>query len=344
MRTKVFALVALIALAIACWWSSAALFGFSRYFPFGMAIAGALFASVLAWSARRMNAIIWIIAGLLILAGLFFLPLYSIMFINDRLPPWLSTVLNYLSGLWPVIFPSIAVISAALLLCSGLNFFFIEWLNAGRAEGRRSQVQRKPSGLAAAACLALSALLLARTLYNLYWVMVWDNTDDSLGYIWLILPVLAVLFSGFMLAFALPRWIKLAGLIYVLLVPVLMVAVSARGQQVDFRRFTEERGGQVVQAIETYYARTGKYPQDLRQLTPWTVLSLPGPVIIFGEGWCYDGGDDYYRLGYVGREHWSSPILFGTIYKTKGEIPDLPPICDEEISAALRTRYPDVYK
>jgi hypothetical protein len=117
-----------------------------------------------------------------------------------------------------------------------------------------------------------------------------------------------------------------------------MIAVSARAQRVDFRQLTEERAERVTQAIETYHAREGHYPQDLRQLTPWYVLSLPGPVIIYGQDWCYDGGEDYYRLGYVYREHWSDPRLIGRIYKTK-EAPDLPGICAEEI-AALEERYP----
>jgi len=132
---------------------------------------------------------------------------------------------------------------------------------------------------------------------------------------------------------------KWAGFLYSLLIPALMIAVSARAQRVDFRQLTEERAERVTQAIETYYAREGHYPQDLRQLVPRYVLSLPGPVIIYGQDWCYDGGEDYYRLGYVYREHWSDPDLHGRIYRTKGETLDLPGICAEEI-AALENRYP----
>ncbi len=182
--------------------------------------------------------------------------------------------------------------------------------------------------------------MLAKTLYNLYWLTVWDNTDDPLGYFWLGFPVLAALFSGVMLSITLPGRTKLAGFLYSLLIPALMIAVSARAQSVDFRQLTEERAGRASQAIETYYAREGRYPQDLRQLTPGYVLSLPGPVIIYGQDWCYDGGDDYYRLGYVYREHWSDPRLSGRIYKTKGEAPDLYRMCEEEV-VALQKRYPD---
>ena len=118
-----------------------------------------------------------------------------------------------------------------------------------------------------------------------------------------------------------------------------MIAVSARAQRVDFRQLTEERAERVSQAIETTYTRKGSYPQDLQHLIPWYVLSLPGPVTIYGQDWCYDGGEDYYRLGYVYREHWSDPDLHGRIYRAKGKVPDLPGICAEEI-AALEKRYP----
>ena len=62
-----------------------------------------------------------------------------------------------------------------------------------------------------AVVLVMSALLLARTLHNIYWLTVWDNIDDSLRYLWLIVPVVAVLFSGVMLSITLPSRTKLAG-------------------------------------------------------------------------------------------------------------------------------------
>ncbi len=235
---------------------------------------------------------------------------------------------------------SMALIMAALLLYSGLNLYQ-EWQNAGAVEGKGSQTQRKQAGKAAVVVLALGALLLAKTLHNLYWLMVWDTTGDSIEYFPLVIPVIAVLFSGVMLSIAPPGRIRLAGFLYSLLIPVLMIAVSARAQSVDFRQLTEERAGRVNQAIETYYARKGRYPKNLRQLTPGYALSLPGPVIIYGQDWCYDGGDDYYRLGYVYREHWSTPFLIGQIYKTN-QAPDLDRICDEEITS-LQNRYPQQF-
>ena len=77
--------------------------------------------------------------------------------------------------------------------------------------------------------------------------------------------------------------------------------------------------------IETYYSREGRYPQDLPQLTTRYVLSLSGPVIINGQGWCYDGGNHYYRLGYVYREHWKTRSLPGGSSKPKEKLLILTP-------------------
>jgi hypothetical protein len=327
----------LSALTLVCWWFAGVMFGVGLFGLLSWLIVipiVLLFVSALALAARRVSHSVWIYAGL------FILPVLSLpaSVLVNIFPTSLGSPFGSPMAITLLLILSIALVMTALLLYSGLNLYR-EWQNAGAVEGGGSQAQRKHAGRTAAVALVLSALLLAKTLHNLYWLTVWDNTDDPLGYLWLVVPVVAVLFSGVTLSIALPSRTKLAGFLYSLLIPALMIAVSAGAQRVDFRQLTEERAGRASRAIETYYAREGRYPQDLRQLIPWYVLSLPGPVIIYGQDWCYDGGDDYYRLGYVYREHWSDPLLTGRIYKTKGEAPDLPSICDEEI-AALEKRYP----
>ncbi|TEU15568.1 MAG: hypothetical protein E3J21_12885 [Anaerolineales bacterium] len=328
----------LSALTLVCWWFAPFMFGVGLFGPLSWLIVipiVLLFVSALTLAARRVSHSVWIYAGLFILPVL---SLPASVFVNI-FPARLSLLFGTPMMLMLLLIPSIALLIAALLLYSGLNLYR-EWQNAGAVEGGGSQAQRKHAGRAAAVVLVLSALLLAKTLHNLYWLTVWDNTDDSLGYLWLVAPVVAVLFSGVMLSITLLGRTKLAGFLYSLLIPALMIAVSAHAQRVDFRQLTEERAERVTQAIETYYAREGHYPQDLRQLTHWYALSLPGPVIIYGQDWCYDGSDDYYRLGYVYREHWSNPRLIGRIYKTKGEVPDLHGMCEEEV-VAIQERYPN---
>jgi hypothetical protein len=364
MKRKVFYLLALMALTIACWLSATLWLGRQNPANLIVLIAGWLFVLALALAIQRVSAIVWIAAGLLILAGLF-LPDSIIAEIFPDLP------FASLMAISLCLILSTALVMAALLLYSGLNVssqylgvgaglapaqagnrkglpllfekirlnLYQERQKAGAGDGAGSPAQRKHAGRTAAACFVLSALLIARSLHNLYWFMLWDTTNDPLGYLWLDIPGLAVLFSGVMLLIALPGRARLAGFLYALFIPALMIAVSARAQGIDFRQLTQERAARVSQAIETYHAREGRYPHDLRQLIPWYSLSLPGPVIIYGQDWCYAGGDDYYRLGYVDREHWSDPLLTGRMYTTKGEAPDLPAICAAEI-AALEKRYP----
>jgi hypothetical protein len=54
----------------------------------------------------------------------------------------------------------------------------------------------------------VSAVLLAKTLHHLYWFTVWDNTYDSLGYLLLLVPVPAALFSGVTLSITLSGRMK----------------------------------------------------------------------------------------------------------------------------------------
>ena len=334
MKDKVFYLCGLIVLTLASWLVARLLGGSMS--PGGLIVLTILiwlFASALILAARRMYAIVWICAGLLIL-GMLSTPTSVLV---NIFPARLSQPFDSSMALTFFLILSMAVFIAAMLLQSGLKLTQ-ERQNTDAVEDGSTPTQHKHAGWAAAVSLALGALLLTKAFHNLYWLMVWDTTYDPLKYMWLLFPFLAVLFSAFTLVITLPGRTKLAGGLYVLLIPVLIV-VSTIAQQVDFRQLTEERAERTRRVIETYYAREGRYPQDLRQLTPRYSLSLPGPFIIYGQDWCYDGGDEYYRLGYVTREHWSDPRLVGLIYETVGEMPEPERICDEEI-AALQKRYP----
>jgi hypothetical protein len=334
MKMKAIYLFALIALTLGCWLTARLYWGnVNPSELIVLTIVIWLFASALVLATRRINATVWICSGLLILAILS-LPASVLVYI---FPARLSQPFASTMAFTLFLILSIALFVAAMLLKSGLHLT-TQWQKADAVEDVDSQTQRKHAGRTAVVVLALDVLLLAKVLHYLYWLMVWDTTYDPLKYLWLLFPFLAVLFSAFVLVITSPGWRKLAGGLYVLLIPALIV-VSTYAQQVDFRQLTEERAECTRVVIESYYAREGQYPQELRQLTPRYSLSLHGPVIIYGQDWCYDGSDEGYRLGYVYREHPSDPRLVGRIYETVGEMPDRDRICDEEI-AALRERYP----
>lgn len=339
MKAKLFYLFALIVLVMICWQYVGFLWGFhsalqNTALAIALAIACLLLGSGLVLAARKMSAGIWIYAGLLALLGLF-LPASMLIKIFPASGP---EPFGSYEALTLILILSIALIVAALLLYSG-QALYKEWQHASAPEDRGSKAPRRHT-IMLVVILLLGAILLAKALHSLYWLMVWDLTTDPLGYFWLVIPIFVAIFSGVILSISLPGWAKLGGLFYSLLIIALMIAVSARAGRVNFRQLTEERAERVSRAIESYYSREGRYPQDLRQLIPGYALSLPGPVIIFGQGWCYDGGGNYYRLGYVDRLHWSDPRLIGRIYTAKGEMPDLHPMCEQEV-AALHDRYPE---
>jgi hypothetical protein len=323
MKTKVFYLLALIGLTYVCWWSTKFLFGVQS--PSAIISATWILALILILVAKRVNAWVWIYAGLVILIAL-------------CLPDWLVIDLFQTSPAQPVdpqftllmIFCA-ALVVIALLLQSSLNLPKPQGMSIDQTGD--FPTPRKHSRWVPVVALGLGALLLVKGLHFYYWFMIWDSTNDPLMDLWLfIFPAPTVLFSNFVLLVTLPGKTKLISPLYLLLIPALW-AVSASAQSVDFRQLTEERAGQVNQAIETFYAREGRYPHALGQLIPWYAISLPSPLIIYGQDWCYDADDDYYRLGYVDREHWSSPNWIGRIYKAKGAAPDLQPICDKAIAA-----------
>lgn len=85
-------------------------------------------------------------------------------------------------------------------------------------------------------------LLLVKALYNLYWLLVWDKTADGIGYGWLLFAPLPVAFvTGLMLVIALDGRQKLAGFLYLLLVPGLLIGMALLVHRVDNRQVTERR-------------------------------------------------------------------------------------------------------
>jgi hypothetical protein len=342
MKVKPIYIIALVVLSIGTWLAESFIFGY----PPGPArliapaITCALVFAGLVLAARQLSPRVWMWAGLLILAGLL-LPTAWLVQLQTNLSRRLPEIFVTLLGLVISAIPLLALVVSALLLHAGLASY--QEVSSARIKGP-SESGHPPTLGPRVADLAviLSALLIVKVLYNLYWLTVWDNTGDSLGYLWLIIPVLTVFYAALVLAITLPGRVKLAGLLYALVVPALMIGVSYRAQQVDFRRLTEERAGRVSRAIEAFYDREGYYPQTLNQLTPWTLLSIPTPVIMSGQDWCYRSGVDFYQLGYVYREHWFSPKLISKLYKAVGNPPDQQPVCNAEITT-LQNRYPNFY-
>ena len=299
MKTPVFVLlIAIVLFVVFAMISSAGSSGIMGAAAVASLFCG-LFALVLPKVIERVNPKVWIFTGLVLLA-LLLIPT-SLLFSD------LATAAFFLIPL--------ALINAAFLLYSGLSL-------------RSSE----PQARIVIPVFFVGILLIIGTLFKIYDLTVLDNTYDSLKYILLFAPMLAVLLSGLTLLIALPSKTKLAGIAYLLLAPALMIWVSTLAQRVDFRALTSQRADRVVQAIESFYAREERYPASLSELTPRYILALPEPVIIYGQTWCYESGDGYYRLGYVDREHWSDPRMIGRIFKAEGQPAQQSLMCEAEIA------------
>ena len=251
--------------------------------------------------------------------------------------PWWGDPLSILLFFLPVIVISAGLIMAVVLWLSGLKSFR-ERAGAHAARdnilaGAQKQQRRFPG-----ADLFLSGLVLAATLYSLYWLMLWDNTTDSIGIIWLFMMLPAVLICCLLLVSRSTGMVRTTGLFFAVLIPASLIGLSFLAYKTDYRALTERRAARVSQAIEAYQARTGHYPQDLGQLAPCYLLSLPGPLIINGQGWCYQASEAGYRIGFVDRDHWSSPELFGHLTRQGGDIEDLPGLCADQIAAIKAER------
>ena len=268
----------------------------------------------------------WIFAGLLVLEALILLPTH--LLVNETGG---VDFLDTPQSLLIYSLPALGLFIAAFLLYAGLGLYN-EWRNIDPAEDWTSHKVHRQAGWSAMIALVLCVLLLAKAMHNLYWLLVWDQTADGIGYGWMVFAPLPVAFvTGLMLLVALEGRQKGVGFLYLLLVPGLLIGMSVYAPRADLQRITERRAGQVVHAIEAFRARYGFYPPELRYLISWSIPLLPKPVIIYGQNWCYEGRDDYYTLGYVYHEHWSDPHLIGRVYKTEGVPPDTTSLCSDEI-------------
>jgi hypothetical protein len=333
MWKKIFILLVLALLLFVCNWFAINAFGTSISLArVAFLTLTFLLAATLVLAAQRLSTKGWIVVGLANLVGLFL----TSSFYPVGQPSWMSMLVAYAITLLPSVLPELGLVVAGILLYSVLSHSR-QAQNADRAGRDVSAAQRPGAGRLPVVALVLGVLLIAVSLYNLYWLTVWDNTTDSIGYFWINLPVIGAVFAGILLSVFLPGKTKLFGVLYTLLIPFLLYAVSTYAQQVDYHQLTEGRAAQVNQAIETYFVREGRYPHSLQQLAPWYLLTIPGPVITIGQDWCYQGGDNYYQFGYVNMANWMSTKITGQLVAARGDVSGLGPICGPEIKAIIST-------
>ena len=281
---------------------------------------------------------IWVLVGkfdaiglVFSLAALLLMALFNTNSLDDltSLPDWLRNVIGFLF----FSLPGMVVALAAVWISSGLKLF--------TQSEKSHKSSRDPSfWLLVILRFGLAAVLLGSLAYTIVWASIWDQTSDGLGGImfatWSSLVAIA---AGMVMGATARKWYRSAGFVFALLVPVWMFASFSYGWSVSYHAITEGRASRIQDAIESFHTENGRYPQELSELIPNYLFRIPGPVILRGESWCYQGGRDYYRIGAFYREYFSTPLSLQT-YASAGNLPDLPPMCEAEFTA-LQQSHPD---
>ena len=164
---------------------------------------------------------------------------------------------------------------------------------------------------------------------------VWVQAEDSLSVIPVVVFTAAVA-AAMLLAWAARGWRRLGALVFALLVTLTASYAVEQGWRMSPTGLTEARAEKIDRAIQRYYERQGHYPSRLANLMPFYLWRIPQPMIFRDQTWCYEGGDDYYRLGYVHQRAFGVPPEYISIriHAAVGEPPDPSWPCDKELERA----------
>lgn len=314
MKTAVFILAALqLALIIAL--------STSRDFGFWLLHLPAVAVVVIFWALGRHYNGLAVTFGLLALGGILFLN-YLITHPQDGAMQLAGLILILAT-------PLLGVAAPAILIANGLH----RWADSGAASRR---------GLFMSLALALLTLVLV-SLY-VFWASVWDQTMD-LGFGFLVVPFVTgtAVAAGMAMSVVLEGKQRLVGLAFMLLLPLLFYQLHALGLNAPYHTYNEERADRIAAALDDFYEREGHYPQTLASLVPRDLLSVPPPILLHGEQWCYQGGPNFYRLTAFYQPHWASLISL-KIYASRGELPSGEWVCETMLTEVKDRHYEGVWE
>jgi WD40 repeat protein len=182
--------------------------------------------------------------------------------------------------------------------------------------------------------------LFASLLYTFRWLWIWDGMDDGIRiYFMMMVSVIAVISGTLTIILTVSGGRRWAGLIFAMaVIGSIYFAILTGfgfGEENTIYTVTEERALRIQESIEEYRVKHGSYPMKLDDLVPGEMWRIPAPRIMPDQNWCYEAGADYYRLGAVYREHWSSPYREVRVYASAGDVPDGTWECDEKLAEAI---------
>ncbi len=266
--------------------------------------------------------------GLLLIASLMALGILWVWDASLALnrPFQLPTDLSVLLSLMLLLMPCLSIALAAMLIASALPGDLVE-------AQYESHLPRRAFWLAALFRWGLALLLILSLAYTIYWLSIWDASSDGVSGLTISLySCLAGIFTGVILSFVSSGARRTGWLVFSGLVILAVLAAFRLGWGTSYVNLTSSRAGLIQGALESYHARTGRFPDRLDQLVPQDLLALPGPVILYGQGWCYQGGADYFRLGTYFHRYFYTGLKI-RIYAATGTPPKADWECQENLSA-----------
>jgi hypothetical protein len=185
--------------------------------------------------------------------------------------------------------------------------------------------------------LGLAALLLLFIVYDVGETAFWASAQSRIAGDNFPFQVVLPLVFGLLLALFLPGWRRLAGALYGVLVPVLLIASFVVGWGISNTSVTAGRAQRIENALASYYQHNGRYPDRLEQLSPgYLLFSLPPAGNNLERSWCYQSGPQAYRLGYIAVKFivsYRMPDVSVTVIRQVGNLPNGGWDCDSKAQA-----------
>ena len=305
------------------------MYGFlwNTQFGLGYLVLPGVLVLVIGWSVGRRFSRLVPILGLLSL-GVFFL----FIWLMNHPPSYAdSPVFRAIGSLVFITFyvvPSLSVVVSALLVTASLQSLHVQERDGVNVCFRRVWLVG----------IGFAIILIVFLAYIIFCGSVWDQTSDGLfGHFALQPSALVAIGVGMVMTLALSGVHRLAGMVFIVAVPLMLYQSFEAGWHVSYHEITERRASRIAQALDRFHVREGYYPESLDSLTPRDLLFIQQPVILAGEKWCYEGGEDYYRLTAFYREFFSSPVSL-RVYKSTRELPAGPSACEGRL-AAMKEKY-----
>ena len=186
--------------------------------------------------------------------------------------------------------------------------------------------------------LVLILLLAAACAVPIFWDGIWSAVharayEDHLPFV----QFMASLTAGAVLMIMLRGKRRLLGLAFCAAITTICVLGLNWGWNTSAVHLTERRAARVEQAVEKYHLANGRYPSRLAELAPRYLLYLPPPVIVREGGWCYQGGEKFYRLGSIGGifTYFEQDFQIN-VHAQAGEIPGDSWDCDQMLEMFIK--------